>query len=127
MLSAAPVAAVVAVSDLDRARQFYGETLGLKVSRDQAPEALFFEAGQGTTILVYRRPNHQPSAATVVAFNVADIKAEVTELSGRGVVFEDYDFPGLKTDADHIAHQADGIAAAWFSDPEGNIISIATM
>jgi catechol 2,3-dioxygenase-like lactoylglutathione lyase family enzyme len=126
MLSAAPAAATIAVHDIDTARKFYGETLGLKISRDMAPDAFLCEAGGGSMILVYRRPDHQPSAATIASFQVGDTRTMVRELQSRGVEFEDYDQPGLKTE-NHIASMPGGSKAAWFTDPDGNIIALGEM
>lgn len=127
MLNAAPVAAVIAVKDLDGAKQFYGDKLGLKVTMDNSPDAVVYEAGGGTAILVYARPNHEPSAATIAAFNVSDLAAETADLKGRGISFENYDIPGVHTDADGVATMPDGTKSAWFKDPEGNIIAVGQM
>lgn len=126
MLSDAPVMATIAVRDMDRARRFYGESLGLPIQADLSPGVIFFSAGGGSQLQVYMRPDHVPSAATVASFTVGDISATVAELAGRGVTFADYDLPGLKTGPDHIA-DADGAKLAWFTDPEGNIIALAQM
>ena len=127
MLTSAPVAASIAVTDIDRARRFYGETLGLNTAGDDSGNAVIYEAGAGTKVLVYRRPNHQPSAATVAAFQVADAAKAVADLSARGVHFEDYDIPGVKTDENHIAEMPSGNKVAWFTDPDGNIIAVGEM
>lgn len=125
MLTDAPVAATIAVRDIDKARKFYSEDLGLAIAMEPAPGVLFFNAGAGTMLQVYERPDHEPSAATVASFNVTDIAAVVAALSARGVHFEDYDLPDFKTGPDHIV---EGDAKlAWLTDPEGNIIALAQM
>ena len=125
MLTDAPVAATIAVSDINAAKKFYSEDLGLAIAMEPAPGLLFFNAGGGTMLQVYERPDHVPSAATVDSFNVSDIAAAVTGLSARGVHFEDYELPGFKKGADHII---EGDAKlAWLTDPEGNIINLAQM
>jgi len=123
MLSNAGAAATIAVRDLDAAKQYYTETLGLKIADDISPAAIFFEAGGGSRVLVYPRPNHEPSAATIATFEVSDTAETVATLKSKGVTFEDYDFPGLKTE-NGIATLPSGTKAAWFTDPDGNIISI---
>jgi len=126
MLANAPAGPVIAVRDLDAARRFYCDALGLKLARDMAPEAMMCEAGNGSLILVYRRPNHEPSAATIAGFRVADVAGEVADLKSRGVKFEDIDQPGIKTE-NHIATMPDGTRSAWFTDPDGNIIALGEM
>ena len=126
MLNAAPLAATIAVRDLDAAKDFYNNKLGLTISRDMAPEAFMCEAGNGSMMLVYRRPNHDPSAATIASFQVSDARKTVDDLKGRGVTFEDYDLPGIKTE-NNVASMPDGTKAAWFTDPDGNIIAVGEM
>jgi predicted enzyme related to lactoylglutathione lyase len=126
MLGSAPAAATIAVKDINAAKNFYGKTLGLRVAQDLGSEACVVEAGQGSMVLLYQRPNHQPSAATVLSFQVDDMDSEMADLKGRGVKFEDYDMPGLKT-KNQIATMPDGSKAAWFTDPDGNIISLGEM
>ena len=119
MLGTAPVAATIAVKDIDAAKKYYVDTLGLTIARDMAPNAFMCEAGRDSMILVYWRPNHVPGAATVATFQAAtvatfqvgDCRNEVTDLASRGVKFEDYDMPGLKTE-DHVAELSDGNKAA---------------
>jgi catechol 2,3-dioxygenase-like lactoylglutathione lyase family enzyme len=119
--------ATVATSDLERARSFYVEKLGLTVVQDNAPEALLCRAGEGSDVLIYRRPDHEPGGATVLSFNVEDLPGVVGKLSNAGIEFADYDFPGLKTDENHIATLPDNTRAAWFTDPDGNIIAVGSM
>lgn len=126
MLTNSQVAATIAVRDLDAGRQFYGDTLGLKVAQDLSPGAVIFEAGNGTMVLVYPRSDHVPSAATVASFQVADVVSEVASLKASGIKFEDYDMPGITT-VNNIAEMPGGAKVAWFTDPDGNIISIAEM
>jgi len=107
----------VAVSDLDRAKQFYAEQLGLELL-DETPHALRFGAGAGTQISVRRgQPN---PGSTVAHFEVADIAEAVRELVSRGVTFHEYDTP--KT-VDYIA-QVGPARGAWFSDPDGTIFGV---
>ncbi|MBA2253572.1 MAG: VOC family protein [Chloroflexi bacterium] len=124
MLKDSRVAAVVATADLERARRFYTETLGLGVMSED-PAGIVFTAGAGTAILVYLRPEHSPAPQTIATFEVDDVAQMVRDLEAKGVRFEDYDMPGIKT-VDHVADLG-GQKAAWFTDPDGNIIAIGTM
>lgn len=126
MLGSSQAAATIAVRDSSAAKAFYRDTLGLKIAMELGPETFVCGAGNGSMILIYQRPNHEPSAATVLSFQVDDIAAQIADLEGRGVQFEDYDFPGVKTE-NHVATMPGGSRAAWFTDPDGNIISIAQM
>jgi catechol 2,3-dioxygenase-like lactoylglutathione lyase family enzyme len=108
-----------AVDDVDRARSFYGETLGLDVTEDDG--LLHLHLGSGADVLVYPRPEHTPAAFTVLNFPVDDVEAAVDELGRRGVRFERY--PGFDADERGI-HRGDGPAIAWFTDPAGNILSV---
>ena len=122
-----PMSAIIAVSDLERARDFYINKLGLKVLKDDSPEGLICEAGEGTRFLIYYRPDHEPAGATIAGLIATDVAGAVADLSARGVKFEDYDFPGLKTDENHIAVSERGVRSAWFKDPDGNIIGVGEM
>ena len=124
MLGNSPVAATIAVSDIDGARTFYTDTLGLTVAMEPAPGVIFFNAGEGSMLQVYQRPDHTPAGATVASFKVDDISTAVSGLEGKGARFEDYDLPGFKTGPDHIL---EGAKLAWLTDPEGNIIALAEM
>jgi catechol 2,3-dioxygenase-like lactoylglutathione lyase family enzyme len=117
-LSAVPT---IAVSDIERARKFYGETLGLKV-RDERADGIRYETGGGTAVLVYPSQFAGTAQSTYMGFEVDDVEKTVGELRDRGVAFEDYDLPGLKT-VDGIA-EMDGAKGAWFKDPDGNILAI---
>jgi predicted enzyme related to lactoylglutathione lyase len=123
-LSTAPVSVVLPAVDIERAKRFYGETLGLDIESGQAPGYFTVHAGSGTSILVYEREGTK-AEHTVAGFTVADVVATVRELRERGVVFEEYDMPGLKT-VEGVAQQGPG-KSAWFKDSEGNIIAIADM
>jgi catechol 2,3-dioxygenase-like lactoylglutathione lyase family enzyme len=124
MLEKAEIAAIVPVSDVDNAVEYYGGTLGLElqVRRDDLPEnrEAEFRAGDGT-LLVYESVAAGQSRGTLAAFRVEDINAVVAGLRGRGVAFEEYDTPDLKTE-NGIASIGD-IRAAWARDPDGNIIA----
>jgi predicted enzyme related to lactoylglutathione lyase len=108
------------VDDLERAKQFYGETLGLQVS--ESPAGLELELGGGTTVFIYPKPNHEPATFTVLNFAVTSIDEAVDDLSAAGVRFERYD--GIESDERGVARGGDGPTIAWFKDPAGNILSV---
>jgi catechol 2,3-dioxygenase-like lactoylglutathione lyase family enzyme len=124
MLTDGQAAATLAVSDIDRARAFYADTLGFPVLQE-SPGGIAFQAGKGTAIFVYPSQFAGTNKATSVSFNVEDFDATIADLRSRGVTFFDYDMPGLKTE-DGIARTPEG-PGAWFADPDGNIIAVTTM
>jgi len=121
MLQNAKTFSSFSVDDLNRAKQFYGETLGLKVS--EQPEGLELDL-EGGKVFLYPKRDHAAATFTVLNFIVDDVDATVEELSGRGVKFEHYDMPDLKTDAKGIARDERGPTIAWFKDPAGNFLSV---
>jgi catechol 2,3-dioxygenase-like lactoylglutathione lyase family enzyme len=110
-----------AVDDLQRAKEFYGQTLGLEVA--EANDLLEIRLGSGAKVLAYPKPDHVPATFTILNFPVDDVERAVDELIGAGVKFEIYDEEDLKTDDRGIAH-GPGPKIAWFRDPAGNILSI---
>jgi catechol 2,3-dioxygenase-like lactoylglutathione lyase family enzyme len=108
-----------AVDDLAAARQFYGETLGLKTSEQYGLLTLHLAGGRDT--LVYPKPDHQPATYTILNFEVDDIDAAVDELARRGVHIERYE--GLGQD-DKGINRAGGPYIAWFKDPAGNVLAV---
>ena len=110
------------VDDVSKAREFYGETLGLRVSEEDEPmNMLQLHIAGATDVLVYPKPDHTPATFTVLNFPVGDIDAAVDELAGRGVRFERYD--GAGQDEKGI-HRGEGPPIAWFKDPAGNVLSV---
>lgn len=112
------------VDDLQEAKHFYGETLGLEVS--ETKEGLALKIAGGGDVFIYPKPFHEPATFTVLNFPVADIEKAVAALSNRGVTFEHYEGE-LKTDEKGIFRGADrneGPNIAWFKDPAGNILSV---
>jgi catechol 2,3-dioxygenase-like lactoylglutathione lyase family enzyme len=108
------------VDDLAAARQFYGETLGLRVSEDNGLLTLHIAGDRDT--LVYPKPDHAPATFTILNFPVDDIDVAVDELAARGVAFERYE--GMEQDEKGIDRTGDGPPIAWFTDPAGNICSV---
>jgi len=109
-----------AVDDLDKAREFYGEVLGMKVTEENGLLTLHLAGGDRPT-LVYPKPDVEPGNYTILNFEVDDIDAAVTELASRGVQFERYE--GFEQDEKGIA-RGTGPDIAWFKDPAGNILSV---
>lgn len=108
-----------AVDDLKRAKEFYGETLGLETSEEHGLLTLHLPGDRPT--LIYPKPGHTPATYTILNFPVADIDRAVAELEGRGVRFERYD--GMPQDEKGIMREG-GPYIAWFTDPAGNILSV---
>jgi catechol 2,3-dioxygenase-like lactoylglutathione lyase family enzyme len=121
MLSNSPIIATLPAEDIDRARAWYEEKLGLKPSREQ-PDGLMYDCGNGTQFLLYPTSFAGSAKNTLAAWTVDDIEAEMSDLRSRGVVFEEYDFPGLKT-VDGVA-DFEGGKGAWFKDSEGSILAL---
>lgn len=125
MLSNYPVAAILPITDAKRSKKFYQDTLGLRLIELPGPDdLLMFEAGKGTSLVLYTRPPVKVEH-TQVGFNVDDVEKVVKELREKGVEFEEYDMPGLKT-VKGIATM-EGSKSAWFKDPDGNTLSINQM
>jgi predicted enzyme related to lactoylglutathione lyase len=116
------VTAILPVVDADRAARFYGQLLGLRDLGAAGDGSRLFQAGEGSALELMVAEEGAQSRHTAVSFEVDDLAAAIRELEGRGVVFEDYDLPELKT-VDHIATLGDE-RAAWFCDTEGNILCV---
>lgn len=125
MLGNAKATSGFAVDDLDAAKRFYGETLGLDVSvLDEENGLLSLGLAGGRSTLVYRKPDFAPATYTILNFEVEDVEAAVDELRSRGVEFERYEAAaGFDQDEKGIA-RGPGPAIAWFKDPAGNILSV---
>jgi catechol 2,3-dioxygenase-like lactoylglutathione lyase family enzyme len=129
MLRDAKALSGFAVDDVPRAKEFYGNTLGLEVADAplgvdgaDVPAGLEIRLGPGTRVMVYPKPDHRPATFTILTFLVEDIERAVDELTTRGVRFEHYEMP--KTDAKGIHRTPEVRPVAWFRDPAGNILSI---
>ena len=119
--------ATIAVKDLQAARTFYGDTLGLKEhTGSDNPEVVTYQSGS-STISVYRSQYAGTNKATVVTWAVGDdLESIVQTLKAKGVAFEHYDVPQLSLQGDiHVAN--DGLRVVWFKDPDGNILSILSI
>jgi catechol 2,3-dioxygenase-like lactoylglutathione lyase family enzyme len=121
MLGNRNAVANLAVRDLDRARDFYTGTLGLREVDHEGEELIVLESGD-SKVNVYRSEHAGTNEATAVTWAVDDIEREVDSLKSKGVTFEHYDMPGLALEGD--VHVGGDMKVAWFKDPDGNILNI---
>lgn len=126
MLKDLEVMAILPAKDIDRAREFYRDKLGFEPERTMPDGGLVYRCGKGTSFLIYQTDNAGSAKNTQIGWGVEDVKKEVEELRSRGVVFEDYDMPGLKTENGIATMEGYG-QAAWFLDSEGNILNISSI
>lgn len=124
ILTKAPCRPTIAVSDKERAKTFFGDTLGF-VLVDENPVGASFRCGEGTFLEIYPSQFAGTAKSTVAGFEVKDLEATMASLKERGVEFEEYDLPSLKTVAG-IA-QLGPNRGAWFKDPDGNIFSLVEL
>ena len=110
-----------AAPDTGKLKEFYGGILGLNVTEEHG--LLTLHLAGGTNVLIYPKADHVPATFTVLNFPVSDVDQAVDELSKRGVRFEKYDGPEIKTDEKGIM-RGNGPTIAWFKDPAGNILSV---
>jgi predicted enzyme related to lactoylglutathione lyase len=123
MLEGATAHAVLPAMDMDRAKEFYTEKVGA-VPQKSGKGGAFFAVGE-SVFSIYPTPNSTRGGHTQLGLRVPDVRAAVADLRSRGVVFEEYDFPGLKT-VDGVADIGDG-SAAWFKDTEGNLVGVVEL
>jgi catechol 2,3-dioxygenase-like lactoylglutathione lyase family enzyme len=109
-----------AVPDVEQAKQFYGDTLGIKVTEEYGLLTLHLNGGERPT-LIYPKPDHEPAGFTILNFQVDDVEQAVDELTTRGVAMEKYE--GFDQDEKGIA-RGEGPDIAWFKDPAGNVLSV---
>ena len=121
MLTDSPAFSGFSVNDLETARRFYEETLGLRTSDAGMDGLMQLHLGGDTTVLVYAKADHTPATYTVLNFPVPDVEKAVDDLTARGVRFEHY--ADLGTDEKGIARNG-GPQIAWFTDPAGNVFSV---
>jgi len=122
MLSDSTVYAVLAVKDLAAAKEFYEGKLGFKPAGSDDPGGVMYACGNGTKAFVYQSTFAGTNKATAASWEVSDIKAAVEELKGKGIAFENYDIPGATHDGE--VHVIGNMKAAWFKDPDGNILNV---
>ena len=122
MLTDARIAPTLPVTDLERARKFYRDTLGLRLREEVPPDGLLFESSTGSVLLVYQRSSGPKGDNTACVFEVDDLVAVMRSLRKQGITFEEYDLPGLRT-VNGVATVGDR-KGAWFKDPDGNILGL---
>jgi catechol 2,3-dioxygenase-like lactoylglutathione lyase family enzyme len=128
MLANVPVCATLPTTDLERAKRFYSDALGLSESAVAADGGVFFNAGGGTILRIYERPPGYTGAEhTVAGFLVEDLTEEMAELRRRGVLFEEYDLPHLKTENGVYTDPRRGAKGCWVKDPDGNILALTQL
>lgn len=123
MLKHATLFPTIPVTNLDRAKIFYRDTLGLGIMMED-PAGVMLEAGNGTGVYLYQR-GASKADHTLAGFKVDDLASEMAALKEKGITFEEYDLPGLKT-VNGIASMGNS-KAAWFKDPDGNILSLTQL
>ena len=121
MLGKADATPMLAVKDLDRAKQFYSEKLGFDTGDEMGGEVVTLKGGN-TDITIYRSEFAGTNKATALTFDVDDIESEVRDLKEKGIFFEHYDVEGLTPKGD--IYEGEGMKTAWFKDPDGNILSL---
>jgi catechol 2,3-dioxygenase-like lactoylglutathione lyase family enzyme len=121
MLQQSPMYSYLPASDVPRARAFYERKLGFRASEETAG-GVIYKFGNGTGCFLYPTHNAGTNRASQAFWQVEDVEREVAELKGRGVTFEEYDMPGIKTVNGILT--AGGAKTAWFKDTEGNILAI---
>ena len=124
MLQDGQVFASIPAADIERARAWYEEKLGLTPTQSM-PDGNIYQCGGGTAFLLYQTQFAGTGKHTVAGWNVDDLDKQMAELRARGVTFEDYDMPGLKT-VDGVADY-EGMRSAWFKDSEDNILNVGEM
>jgi len=123
MLSGSRVEANIPASDLERARNFYADTMGLTPTQEFGGEALAYRTASGTAFNIYRTDYAGQAGHTIAQWHVDDIESEVHDLKAKGVTFEVYDMPGVLWDGEIASIEGLG-RAAWFKDSEGNIMCV---
>jgi catechol 2,3-dioxygenase-like lactoylglutathione lyase family enzyme len=122
MLTESQIIPYIPVSDVARARRFYEDKVGLK-PREEYAGGVIYECGNGSVVFMYPSGGAGTSRASTAFWSVGDVAAEVTDLKSRGVVFEEYDTPQIKTV--NSVFSGGGAKTAWFKDSEGNIMAIS--
>jgi len=121
MLGDSAAIATIAVKDIKRAKQFYENTLGLKPLDSDQQGVANYKTGK-SKVLVYQSQFAGTNRATAATWELADVEGAVSKLKSKGVAFEHYDMPGMTLKGD--VHVAGGFKAAWFKDPDGNILAL---
>ena len=112
------------VDDLQKAKKFYGQTLGMEVSESYGGRLLELHIAGGRNIFIYSKANHNPATFTILNFPVDNLEQSIDNLTKRGVRFEIYNEGNVKTDEKGISLSDEGPKVAWFKDPAGNVLSV---
>jgi catechol 2,3-dioxygenase-like lactoylglutathione lyase family enzyme len=112
------------VDDVQKAKKFYGQILGLEVSEAYGGRLLELHIADGRNILIYPKANHTPATFTILNFPVDNLEQAIDELTKRGVRFEIYNEGDVKTNEKGISLSDEGPKIAWFKDPAGNVLSV---
>lgn len=123
-LATSTIATMLPVTDTARAKEFYADRLGLPFEGVSSVGDLQFRLGGGAMLVLLPREAGSQSKSTALSWEVDSVETEMAELEGKGVTFEDYDMPGLKT-VNNIAEMG-ADRAAWFLDPDGNVLCLHT-
>jgi len=123
MFGSTPAFSGFSVDDIEAARNFYGDKLGLNVKLGEMG-ILEINLGSGQRVIAYPKPNHQPATYTMLNFVVPDIDKAVDDLNAAGIQMEQYGMADNPQDAKGIARDPNGPSIAWFTDPAGNILSV---
>jgi predicted enzyme related to lactoylglutathione lyase len=126
MLLNAMVYPTIPATDIQRAKKFYQEKIGLKIVAEDASPGVMFQAGRDSMLYIYQRPASH-CEHTLAFFNVDNLESEVTALKGKGVMFEEYDIPSMNIKTVNSITTSEGMKAAWFKDSEGNILGIGEL
>ena len=121
-LAESTISVMLPITEPTRAQEFYGERLELPFDGKDGEGSMMYRLGGGAELVLRPLPAGQQSTNTAMSFEVGDLPAEISRLEGRGVRFEDYDQPGFTT-VDHIL-ESGGERAAWFLDPDGNVLCL---
>jgi catechol 2,3-dioxygenase-like lactoylglutathione lyase family enzyme len=121
-LNDSSVSVMLPIGDADRAQKFYTDQLGLPYQGTNEEGSLMYALSGGTQLMLLPRPDEKALSSTAMSFEVSDLEKEIAALEARGVRFEDYDMPGMKTEG-HIASMGED-RAAWFLDPDGNVLCV---
>ena len=111
------------VNDIAKAKEFYGDTLGIEVVEDSGMGILTLNIAGGAKVIVYPKADHTPATFTILNFPVKNIEEAVDKLAACGIKFERYDFPAMQPDSKGI-YRGEGPPIAWFKDPAGNVLSV---
>ena len=126
MLSNAMVYPTIPATDIQRAKKFYQEKIGLKIVAEDGSPGVMFQAGRDSMLYIYQRPASH-CEHTLAFFNVDNLESEVTALKGKGVMFEEYDIPSMNIKTVNSITTSEGMKAAWFKDSEGNTLGIGEL